>query len=1088
MRKFYHLIFLFASLVSSPVWAQSVSKFPPSVIPTDVRVKQQPLKAPTAIDDKSKGVRMYAGEMTSYDKDRGWVTFTSNNTYEVIHLTTYENDPNYQTYGMKCGAWAGNKYYAYFCDTYDNRGQGGTLIENVDKFATIEPETGTPTTVHQYDASEYASWPILYAMSYDNSTKTLFALGESKMDGNESIEVSELYVIDTETGQWQSVMKFDKIYLEFAFDYDGNMYATTFKDDGKGNISGVMLDKLDENFKVVKSVECKLYGSSFISGAIGSMSFDMSTGDLYWLPIDRSNQKTLLLNTETGLITEKSAFYPSYCMRGLYIPYLTADSRTAAGRVSAIDAQADLDGAMKATVKWTNPTLAWNKSQLNELKEVLVYRKKANASKAHTTQELLSPEHADLLATVPANNNMGAAMQYVDDSPLAGINTYYVVPCRVSGEKGVPDSVRCFMGVDRPKAVTDINVQLDGEQFKVSWKAPEQGVNNGYIDQSALTYTVVRMPDSVTVATDTKQTSLVDTNPLTSIESYYYTIQPSNEAGKGEMAESFKVKAGPAVTPPVNFTFTTQADADKWDAVDASWSGRTFVYDEYYKALKVNSEAYANTNAWAISPKLKLEKGVTYRIVTDLQNSYAETPHTYHIAFGKSNTAEGMTEVIRTVEDESSSKYYDANRVQYEDTFTPDETGIYYYGFNIVTGEQDDYYLFGVKIEKVGENEMMAVGLTGVDSPVAGTANKATVKVTTLGSKPQSAYSVKIVQRSADGVQVVGETVKVPTIESGKTADIDIFFYPTAEGPFSFAGVVSNAQDTNPANDTTAFVSTTVQPEGTPTWTKVVVGADEYVDTHLPFSFFGGYSNTQTVYYKDEINAKAGGHITRIGYEYTAQDYITDRTDPSSIKIYMGHTDKEEWNDNEWLPSSDLQLVYDGQVAIDPGHNVLSFTLQTPFAYDVTKNLVVVVSREGSYPSGMDWPALFRVYNNVSLDWGAERSLAYADSSPFMGSGGYTYTQVPVLYLALDNAENAVKKITTSQESLVRYNASTGTLSFSGDVASARIYTTAGAQALGIAPASGQVTVAGVLAPGVYVVHVTTVTGQTGSLKITIGK
>ena len=58
---------------------------------------------------------------------------------------------------------------------------------------------------------------------------------------------------------------------------------------------------------------------------------------------------------------------------------------------------------------------------------------------------------------------MGKAMQYVDEKPLAGINTYYVVPSRVEGEIGVPDSIRCYMGVDVPGAVPYAYIEKKGE-------------------------------------------------------------------------------------------------------------------------------------------------------------------------------------------------------------------------------------------------------------------------------------------------------------------------------------------------------------------------------------------------------------------------------------------------------------------------------------------------------------------------------------------------------------------------------------------------------------------------------------------------
>ena len=170
------------------------------------------------------------------------------------------------------------------------------------------------------------------------------------------------------------------------------------------------------------------------------------------------------VNTETGIYEGKSWFSLGNSFVGLTIPYMTADSRKAAAQVSQIDVQADVNGDMVDTVKWVNPTKAWDKSDLTEFKEVLVYRKKQNVATTELTptSKLLSAENADLIGTVEATGKMGQAMQFVDTNPHAGINTYYVVPSRVTGEKGVPDSIRCFMGVDVPGAAQDIQLKRKG--------------------------------------------------------------------------------------------------------------------------------------------------------------------------------------------------------------------------------------------------------------------------------------------------------------------------------------------------------------------------------------------------------------------------------------------------------------------------------------------------------------------------------------------------------------------------------------------------------------------------------------------------
>ena len=44
----------------------------------------------------------------------------------------------------------------------------------------------------------------------------------------------------------------------------------------------------------------------------------------------------------------------------------------------------------------------------------------------------------------------------------------------------------------------------------LSWDAPLNGIHGGLLDQSALSYDVVRMPEELTVASDLRATSFTD--------------------------------------------------------------------------------------------------------------------------------------------------------------------------------------------------------------------------------------------------------------------------------------------------------------------------------------------------------------------------------------------------------------------------------------------------------------------------------------------------------------------------------------------------------------------------------------------------
>jgi large subunit ribosomal protein L10 len=83
------------------------------------------------------------------------------------------------------------------------------------------------------------------------------------------------------------------------------------------------------------------------------------------------------------------------------------------------------------------------------------------------------------------------------------------------------------------------------------------------------------------------------------------------------------------------------------------------------------------------------------------------------------------------------------------------------------------------------------------------------------------------------------------------------------------------------------------------------------------------------LYYPEEINAKAGAKLARIGFEYDAN--FDETSEEQSIQIYMKNTKERECEDGP-ISIEDMTLVYDGINYFVPGQkNIISFDLDTPF-------------------------------------------------------------------------------------------------------------------------------------------------------------
>lgn len=1104
MKNLYILGLALAGLGGIPAQAQlKVHQFPPS---WETQLKQgnsqhqmfrTPMRVPEAIDDKSKGVVVYAGERLDQSKYRSFVKFNAGNSYNFERIKHYYKgtDEVNQQYGITCGAFDGKDYYAIFAYDYTYSSMGKSFVK-------LNIQNGDTVSIYNYTEAEQNAWygdgvygdqrNALYDMAYDPSSGTMYALGYGWRETEAGLYgFSKLYVIDPTTAERSEVMDFDCIYYDFCFDYDGNMYAMrpTGTADGM-TITGSEIVKLDRDFNEVYAHATKsTSGEKLIMAQFDALGIDHTTNQLYWIPAKSTGATSLYkVDPETGVYSDCGWFMVGNWFTGLYIPYLTADNRKAAGQVGDIAATPDATGASKTTLSWTNPSKAWDGTALSEFKEVRIYRKKAGVTTSELTpsSELLSAANSDLIATVPADGKKGEAMTYVDNNAPKGISTYYVVPSRVAGELGVPDSIRCFIGTDVPGAVTNAMAVKSGEGLKVTWDAPTKGLNNGYIDEDELTYTLTRMPDNTVVAEGLKATSFQDDN-LGEQKNYSYVIQSFTKAGAGAKVETNSVMAGAAIVPPASVYVNTENDASRWttgmgSTILFNWGGG---YNDEYKCLVGYGSASGTVEGTLLSPPLRLQGGKTYRITTDFYDHEYQVPFDLKVTMGtKSDNITGAT-VLRDDIDITHNAY---SRNLYEDTFTAPADGTYYYGVTVAThGDYDSFRFYGMTIDVVAQNDLAATAISGVQEAVCGIDNNCTVTVRNLGSKAQSDYAVRIVCDNEGTPVVVGETKNVPALEPGASADVKMTFKPQMEGKFNFYAQAVLAGDENASNDASEPISLNVLEVGTTPWTNIVTsGKYESKDTHGPVSYYSAYDRMESVYYPSEINAAKGGVITRVGYMYSGNDNLRDRTDESDLKIYMGYTDLTSYTSAaDALNADQLTLVYDGTMTLQPGtDNLLAFTLDTPFEYDDTRNLVIVVYRHGDVPNDQMFCGLFDVFNN-SWTSGVNRSLSFAQSYDYTASGVSCWPSAPVVYLAIKSAAGVSS--TTVLGDVFSYDAASHTLTFADGAESVNVYTVDG-KLVKSATVAGSKQLKLDVAKGVYTVSVKTAEGAEKTTKLVVGK
>ena len=1113
MRKIFTL--LFVGLAAFSASAQQVVKTFPSAkqSKSGAPLLAAPAQTPSSIDDKAIGTKIFATQLMDESKHRSWLYFYDKNPYNLNRVNIFENELGWQSNGILLGAWGGDNYYCYYgkMSNMDNVMQW----RGFKQFTTLDARTGQlgatlwdmsaeATTakdglvVFDYGAGN-SEFNNLLDMTYDPKNDLLYTSEAYQKDAN-SDAVTFIYTIDKATGKLSKVLTMTDQIQYFCFDMDGNMWAISpyWKETGKDEnnnptftFSGNYLTKYDENFEAVDGMRFIIKDqnkNNIFATSYGSMGFDHSTGELYFtarvandatsMPYD----KLMKIDTTNGKVVESNTFAPGNLIIGMYIPYYTADAREAAARVSDLKATPNANGQMNAVLSWTNPSKAWNGEALTELAGVQIYRKNADYTKcALTSKEIY--DNSQLIATVPATAaDLGKAMNWTDEAPVDGINTYYVVPCRVDGEKGVPDSIRCAVGLDIPGVPTNFEVAMSGENVAMTWEAPVDGKNNGFINQADLKYDVVRNPGNETVASDITGTSFTDES-VAKVKrgKYTYTIVAKNAKGSSDPVDSKAIEAGLAPMPPVSFAINSEETANQWTALEKNGDGQIFAWAGWKSAYSVYAESSIGED-WAISPAVYLEKGKSYLFTSTFNNNYAGSGHTIGRYVGTAPTIEAMTNMIGE-EKEFSTEYSSNPAVVYEDKFTAPESGNYYFGFKVADNTSFDVIdFFGVEIEGIFEHDLKAVELVTYGNDVSsGDVNMCNVTVRNNGAQNAEAnsYKIEILQKMEDGDFVVGTVEETPLVRAGSAVDVPAKFIPVEEGDYEFAFRTIYDKDECAGNNVSEYKKLKVMPFGESTpWTMIVTDDDECESSYFPFPHYDNDDGSQSLYVKSDFTENTSGSntIERIGYEYTTT-FEDDALPVSNVTVWMTNTDLQEFTSGvgDWVEESTMTQVFNGDVILYPGKGYLSMQLDTPFEYDPTKNLLVCVEHQGTGSSS--FPVQWKVFN---ANGARNRSIRYWSPK---ASAKYVEKAAPVLYVGFKRERNGITEINGNAAGTVYYNALTGKLVLGG--AQADVFDLSG-KLLRSFNGGKEATLS--LPAGMYIIKVRTADGNVQSVKLNINK
>ena len=169
--------------------------------------------------------------------------------------------------------------------------------------------------------------------------------------------------------------------------------------------------------------------------------------------------------------------------------------------------------------------------------------------------------------------------------------------------------------------------------------------------------------------------------------------------------------------------------------------------------------------------------------------------------------------------------------------------------------------------------------------------------------------------------------------------------------------------------------------------TTVATGTN--TTTQLPIYGNYGYNYSQQIYLATDFDAAIQGQsntITTIRFFYVSGNL----TNSTSWDITMGQTAQTDFpTTTSWIPSASLTPVFSGNITAPAGNSWLEITLDTPFLWDGTSNIVLAIDENTPGYSNVTWR---------QHPTGANRSMLYYSdftnpnpASPPTATSRYSY-------------------------------------------------------------------------------------------------
>ena len=187
-----------------------------------------------------------------------------------------------------------------------------------------------------------------------------------------------------------------------------------------------------------------------------------------------------------------------------------------------------------------------------------------------------------------------------------------------------------------------------------------------------------------------------------------------------------------------------------------------------------------------------------------------------------------------------------------------------------------------------------------------------------------------------------------------------------------------------------------------------------------PMALFTQNSWVEQLYTAAEIGGART--IERISFATKAASAYSEPFTTEEIKIYLAETTRTDYADKNWTPQADLELVYSDTDIIIGDQEWETFEFDSPFNYNGTKNLAVVVVKSSETSAQYFWHT-----NTVA------NSVLYAETSAYPTAQGNVTTTRPVVRFSWETEETE-EVVLTAPANVVATPKSTSEIVLTWDV------------------------------------------------------